>query len=212
MASTAVHALLFISLGWVAIDQVVKPSYGSLDVVLEPPAVEADISTLDESPLEMGMTREIGTPHAGQIAESLDSHIVEAAAGNCRIFVARRTGDRPDGQWSVVVGRSGRADGPGQELAGAVEVPTADGDKPMLGKGVASFYGAEAKGYRFVYIVDASRSMLGPRFIKACSELFNSITALDQYQSFYVIFFNTEDVPQFWPEVAKDFAAQPGIA
>jgi len=72
------------------------------------------------------------------------------------------------------------------------------------GAGVARFYGTEARGLRFVYIVDCSSSMTGPRFEKACAQLLKSIKALESNQSFYVIFFNATDYCQFYPSVEKE--------
>lgn len=77
--------------------------------------------------------------------------------------------------------------------------PPGGGSGPVIGKGKASFFGVEAKGYKFVYVVDASGSMFGRRFSKAHAELVASLMALDEHQSFYVIFFNSTDYPQYYP-------------
>lgn len=69
------------------------------------------------------------------------------------------------------------------------------------GNGYAMFYGHEAKGNRFVYVVDSSMSMTGLRFKKATDELMSSIVALDSDQQFYVVFFNTMAYPQFYPDI-----------
>ncbi|MGD9646507.1 MAG: hypothetical protein AB7U73_12400 [Pirellulales bacterium] len=97
--------------------------------------------------------------------------------------------------------------GNGRELPGVDEPSQGDADEePLRGKGYASFCGLEAKGYRFVFIVDSSGSMQGPRFMAACHELLTSITDLDEHQSFYVIFFNATDYPQAWPHVDNEMS------
>lgn len=55
----------------------------------------------------------------------------------------------------------------------------------------AEFFGVKAKGRRFVFIVDASGSMQGEKFIHAKEELMYAVRRLDKSQSFYVIFFNS---------------------
>lgn len=66
----------------------------------------------------------------------------------------------------------------------------------------AGFFGVEAEGSRFVYIVDASGSMRGDRFQRACAELVRSISELSSHQGFYVFFFNSVTYPLFYPAAA----------
>lgn len=56
--------------------------------------------------------------------------------------------------------------------------------------GTADFYGIEARGDEFVFVVDMSGSMTGSRFRRARGELRRSIEALDPSQRFFIIFFN----------------------
>jgi uncharacterized protein with von Willebrand factor type A (vWA) domain len=57
-----------------------------------------------------------------------------------------------------------------------------------------SFFGANGKGERFVYLVDSSGSMgVGKRFIKEKNELIRSIRTLRPHMKFTVIFY--DDVP-----------------
>lgn len=79
-------------------------------------------------------------------------------------------------------------------------------EEPIRGKGFATFCGLEAKGYRFVFIVDSSGSMQGQRFSSACQELMTSIADLDEHQSFYVIFFNATEYPQAYPHVDHEMS------
>ena len=60
------------------------------------------------------------------------------------------------------------------------------------GRGTSEFYGIEAKGTRFVYILDQSDSMrLGNRWFSACEELASSIRGLTPDQEFLIILYNS---------------------
>lgn len=74
-------------------------------------------------------------------------------------------------------------------------------------KGAATFFGTTVSGTRFVYVVDASRSMAGSRFRKAKRELFRSVSNLRPDQQYYVIFFGLDSYPMFFPEPWPDLVA-----
>ncbi len=64
------------------------------------------------------------------------------------------------------------------------------------------FFGMDLAGERFVFVVDASRSMNHPypgeaknRLGRVKIELYNTIRKLTPDQSFFVVFFNTEPIP-----------------
>lgn len=64
------------------------------------------------------------------------------------------------------------------------------------------FFGIDLAGERFVFVVDASRSMNHPypgeaknRLGRVKFELYNTIRKLTPDQSFFVVFFNTEAIP-----------------
>jgi uncharacterized protein with von Willebrand factor type A (vWA) domain len=59
-----------------------------------------------------------------------------------------------------------------------------------LGAGTATFFGVEARGDEFVYVVDFSGSMEGPRIDQARYELRTSIESLAADASFFVVLFN----------------------
>lgn len=61
----------------------------------------------------------------------------------------------------------------------------------------ASFFGAEAHGDRFVFVIDSSGSMRGPRWIALCNELMRSLRTLSPEQEFYVISFDALAHPMF---------------
>ncbi len=54
-----------------------------------------------------------------------------------------------------------------------------------------SFFGIEAGGHEFVYVLDKSGSMRGRRFDRATDELVRSVEQLGPHQSFYVLLFST---------------------
>src|SRR5689334_3254696 len=62
------------------------------------------------------------------------------------------------------------------------------------------FFGTEARGNRFVFVVDNSSSMKGGRLEMAVAELRRTIDALSPKQSFYVIFVSDQTYPMFYPE------------
>lgn len=74
---------------------------------------------------------------------------------------------------------------------------------PGVTGGSAEFFEIKGKGKRFVYIVDCSPSMAGAPFEKARAELQRSIERLNSGQSFFVIFFDSNEYPQFYPRAAK---------
>ncbi len=65
------------------------------------------------------------------------------------------------------------------------------------GSGKATFFGVQATGGRFVFVVDSSSSMMGARWEALCYELERAISGLDARQHFFVISFDTEPRPMF---------------
>jgi len=63
------------------------------------------------------------------------------------------------------------------------------------GEGAASFFGLEARGQKFVFVVDRSGSMAGPKLDAAKAELIRSVRALDRGAKFYTVFFNHTHTP-----------------
>jgi hypothetical protein len=81
-------------------------------------------------------------------------------------------------------------------LAQEIDEKTSDSLGEKLGRS-ANFYGIEADGRKFVFVLDISGSMSGSRFRRARTELCKSIAGLDPLQSFFVILFN--DAPNLMP-------------
>ncbi len=69
-----------------------------------------------------------------------------------------------------------------------------------------SFFGIEASGHTFVYILDMSGSMKGRRYENACRELVRSVEGLDPAQNFYVLLFSSGVTQMF---NASDFRPSP---
>lgn len=61
--------------------------------------------------------------------------------------------------------------------------------------GAAKFFGVEAVGTRFAYIVDISGSMQGPKLRAMKIELIESTSALLEHMQFYVVFFSSDSNP-----------------
>lgn len=60
----------------------------------------------------------------------------------------------------------------------------------------AEFFGVEAKGKSFVFVVDTSGSMMqNDRYLRCRTELLRSIGALKYQQKYYVVFFNHTTFP-----------------
>ncbi|MFM8219980.1 MAG: VWA domain-containing protein, partial [Planctomycetaceae bacterium] len=89
---------------------------------------------------------------------------------------------------------SGQSSGDGQE----------GGAEPGLG---AAFFGSQAEGKTFVYVVDMSGSMYGPRFERAKTELCSSLNKLKPQQKFYVYFFSDRTLPMMSPRPPRGLLA-----
>jgi len=61
--------------------------------------------------------------------------------------------------------------------------------------GTASFFGLKARGSKFVFVVDRSGSMAGPKLQAAKDELIRSLRALAPTMSYYVFFYNHTFTP-----------------
>lgn len=75
---------------------------------------------------------------------------------------------------------------------------TASSGRYAIGGG--RFFGVQAKGSRFVYVVDCSGSMAGARLETVKQEILRSVHALWPAQQFYVIFFSDKAYPMFTPQ------------
>ncbi|HVX14883.1 MAG TPA: VWA domain-containing protein [Pirellulales bacterium] len=175
IVSVTGHAVGLFSLGLVTGGDVGQPS------VDRPLLVSLVREGTDRSEIEHVL--EIGTPPAD------DARTVQQ-------FSFSYVGDTGVDLFEPTVGRASVAarSEPAAEtreigLAKEVEEQQPGGPPKNLGRS-ASFYGIEAQGSKFVFVVDMSGSMSGARFRRARSELHQSIEHLTPTQAFFVILFN----------------------
>lgn len=103
------------------------------------------------------------------------------------------------------------------ESAGTGEV--AGNGSEEKGTGEVGFFGTKAKGKSFVFIVDCSSSMdtltltYNPRqkapitrFLRARQELYLSLGQLARDQTFYIIFYNHDTFPMYYPQPVQGMA------
>jgi hypothetical protein len=83
------------------------------------------------------------------------------------------------------------------DLAQRGEALRRGGDAGGSAGAAGSFFGIEARGRDFVYILDMSGSMRGRRFRCASEELVRSVEGLRESQNFYVLLFNGGTVRMF---------------
>lgn len=206
LASATVHAGLLTALALATIAAKPGSIVQSLNVAWGD--VETTNDALVELPQVISLTDDQSDSSSADLAR--DTVGAEAVGGGASDAIDAPTAAQAD------VGESPGA-GVGDELASALghggDLPDvaepSDGqskEEPIRGKGFASFCGLEAKGYRFVFIVDSSGSMQGERFSAACQELMTSISDLDEHQSFYVIFFNATEYPQAYPHIDNEMS------
>ena len=83
------------------------------------------------------------------------------------------------------------------QVAEAASTGGADEAVAHKSKTRASFFGAQADGNRFVFVIDSSGSMRGPRWEALCKELIRAIQSLSPDQDFFVISFDSMAHPMF---------------
>jgi len=101
-------------------------------------------------------------------------------------------GEVPAADASEMLGDGGLLDSLADEIAATAN--SMQGIEKPLRK-AASFYGIDADGNDFVFVVDMSGSMSGTRFRRAKSELQRSIAALAPTQRYFIIFFSDDAYP-----------------
>lgn len=214
LASAAVHAMILVALGLAAVATEPGQRIEGLLVSFaegHSPAALGDVPVVElempqQAPGDESVSgRPVGGP-TSTTAGGQETGKVLAGGELTRLKIeAREGGDVAGGSPAVDIAA---AIGSGQQL-GNIVTPApagAGGQGQVVGKGYASFFGLSAKGYRFVYVVDGSGSMFGRRFAGARAELVSSLLALDEHQSFYVIFFNVTEYPQYYPSAEANLS------
>jgi hypothetical protein len=179
VASAGFHGLLIGALAW--------GTFGP------PPEAEAPMLVVSQWASQEGVeTAELEVPAPARsdcefpvVAPPTAEPMVVAAGEMSRLL----SGDLPEPSENVALGFGV----PGGLLSGG------GGSGGGL-EGGATFFGTTAPGTRFVYVVDASRSMAGTRFRKAKRELFRSVSNLREDQQYYVIFFGLDAYPMYFPQ------------
>lgn len=149
-----------------------------------------------------GISAAISEPGEAAL-EQLDSQTLEAAETSVNFQPqfesaggiaepALEFGEVQASDASEMLGDGGLLDSLADEIATAA-FSTKGADKPL--RKSASFYGIDAEGNDFVFVVDMSGSMSGTRFRRAKSELQRSIAALAPTQRYFIIFFSDDAYP-----------------
>lgn len=132
------------------------------------------------SPIAGDESLTISTPTVGPIGQPTTPGIEDAGGFSDDDL---RGGPIAD-QTADGLGGAGSGDTLGQPGAGG------------LGGGGTSFFGVEARGSRFLYIVDISGSMRDDNKLETLrAELVESILALDEDMAFFVFFFESKVIP-----------------
>lgn len=163
--SLTVHAVLLVILAFILLD---RPggSGGAGDGIELAIVTQADLSALEAAAAASAPAIDAQTP-----AQTLDPTAFDAAVPDAGLEDAA----------SSLAGLEGAGDSAGEGVdlgAGA-------------GAGSASFFGVEARGTRFAYVVDVSGSMNGPKIETLRRELASSLLALDDHASYVVVFFSS---------------------
>lgn len=154
------------------------------------------------APVEMALLTE--SEMLAAIAESggSDSPLVQEVAATTESDVRVEDSE-------ALEGLVGEGPGPSEigDIGGGGDVTTGDGDLGGgAGSGGAKFFGVEASGSRFAFVVDVSGSMEGPRLERLRSELTMSIAELQEGAQFIVIPFATLAAPlgerESWTEAS----------
>lgn len=122
--------------------------------------------------------------------------------GSQGIPPAEETSDGDPGQQGSDSDTTAAADASGSGSSGGA--PSAGSNVYTIPGG--EFFGIEAEGTSFVYVVDCSGSMSGRPFDRAKEEMIRSISSLQPDQSFFLIFFSDDEYPMYHPAVAASSA------
>ncbi len=155
-------------------------------VVTEPAPVLLSIGEWQPSPSQGGGGR--SHPLAMSEEAPIQPHVGGYSVGGPLAF-----GDGEALSYTDVIGDGGSGGGTGGGDGLGNGSGTGDGD---------GFFGMDLAGERFVFVVDASRSMNHPypgeaknRLGRVKIELYNTIQKMTPDQSFFVVYFNTEPIP-----------------
>ncbi|GAB5495328.1 MAG: hypothetical protein Phyf2KO_04080 [Phycisphaerales bacterium] len=175
LISLAVHIILFI------IAAMIVTSGGKGNAPAAGPAIE--FAVMNQSELDEFQTEELSVEEPNS-QELLDQVLPEASEPLLDASLSDLLQPESDLVTDITTG--------GGDLTSSIEGASVGG----AGAGSASFFGIEARGNRFAYIVDVSGSMDREGRIEAMqSELSESISAMPEHVSFFVVLYSDSAYP-----------------
>lgn len=177
IVSVAVHAVLVVAASLVVLGGgVLGRASGSRGEVTLTPVSDVEMRTIETAPL---VTDAPAVPD-WKLGEIPEGPGLEGPSGD--ELPGAGSGDIGEIAESLRGTGGGLDDGTGLGAGGS-------------GGGGASFFGVEARGSRFAYIVDVSGSMQGEKLDRLKVELIESLQSLLDHMNFGVICFSSEPVP-----------------
>ena len=166
IASILVHAVLLILAAFILLNRPAG-SGGAGDEVQLAIVTQTELTALQNKAIENSLP---------EVADASMSELLDPT-----LFDTPISASALDSSASDVSGMSGAGGslGEGLDIGGA-------------GGGSASFFGVEARGSRFAYIVDVSGSMAGPKIKTLRRELSGSLESLSEHAEFFVVFFSSD--------------------
>jgi von Willebrand factor type A domain len=154
---------------------------GVQNAVADLPKLEA-VATVDHDPIPIDFESIVSPAAPGKMGPS-NSHDTEM-------------GKVPSGVGGLAKDGQGTGIGLGGGKPGGVPMSSRNGNRLDS----TLFFGTQARGNRFVFVVDNSSSMKGGRLEMAVGELVKTVEGLSARQSFYVIFVSDKPYPMFYPQ------------
>ncbi len=169
--SLVLHVLLVILLALLAIK------------LPEPPASLAFESSSSEAIESFEMTESLEVTAPEDVSETVPTPETSVElTDNLSDLSASLTSDLATGLSAPTTGSA----------TAAIAALAAGSVNPAALQAASSFFGADASGNNFCYVIDSSGSMRGGAWEAAKGELLRSLLTLKESQRFYVIFFNAE--------------------
>ncbi len=175
LISAVIHALLITTLALLTTHHALAPR----PLIIAHHQVPTEKVTLIQSTVVPAADRDLGRQE--KVGETAAAVMLVSAMSDLRDALATHT-------FSATLTPSAMR---GQQLDAVQRVTREEKPQAKKGRG-AQFYGIEAPGNRFVFIVDSSMSMR-LKFADAKRELERAVRGLDQEQLFYVIFFDQDE-------------------
>ena len=209
--SAVVHVLLLLAFALLTFASLQEPTFtlsaSFADDAFDEPLAEIQLVEW-ESPAESeAPTEESAAEHAALP----ELELVAIEVSNPLTATPSLTGELPSDPSHLMASavaseEEGRADEKGKTSDGKQSGEregneSSDGsEKKSTTPGHVSFFGAQARANRIVFVVDNSGSMQRGRMETALDELNRAVRRLQPTQEFYVIFYSDQAYPMFFPE------------